>query len=65
MAIEVKSTVKVQIPFTVIEGNDTFSDALYMTMDEYAAMTAEQITAVQHERYQNWKEHIAAQSAIG
>lgn len=60
--MEINQQEHIRIMFTVTEGNDSFTDALYFTPAEYAGMTQEQIAALQKQRFDNWKAHIAAAS---
>lgn len=44
----------VKIPFTIMKDGLIYSDALYFTPDEYAAMTQDQIDAIQQDRFDKW-----------
>ena len=65
MAVDINTKEDVRIVFTVTEGLDTFTDALYLSHDAYEAITEEELTVLKMERYNNWKNHIAVESAKG
>lgn len=56
--MDIHSDVKVQIRFTI----DGFTDALYIGLEEYAALTEDQIITMQQARYDNWKAIIESAS---
>lgn len=51
---------QVQVRFTVVDGDHTYSDALYFTPAEFASLTPEQLMARKVERFQNWKAIVTA-----
>ena len=50
----------VQFRFQIGEAPFNYSDALVMTQEEYDALTSEQITAIQQERYNRWYAIVTA-----
>ena len=46
--------ILVQINFTIPTIYGDFSDAIYKTMEEYDAMTPEELEALKQERVNNW-----------
>jgi hypothetical protein len=53
--MEITSQQNVQIRFTVREGDHEYTDALYFTPEEFAALTEEQLEAMKVRRFENWK----------
>jgi hypothetical protein len=51
---------KVQVIFEKTDGTNTFRDALWFSEDEYKAMTPQQISDMQQERYNSWYAIISA-----
>lgn len=54
-------TVQVQVVFTVEEDDLLFTDALYVPLDEYDAMSKDgRLEVLKQERFDNWKTAITA-----
>jgi len=45
---------QVQIIFEKTDGDKTYRDALWFKQEEYDALTPEQISTMQQERFDNW-----------
>jgi hypothetical protein len=62
MAIVVTTTVtqQVVVSFEAVNGDDKYTDALYFTPAEFAALTNPQIRAQAVARYQAWKAVVTA-----
>lgn len=45
---------QVQIIFEKADGDKTYKDALWFSQAEYDALTPEQISTMQQERFDNW-----------
>lgn len=58
--MEITREEKVQVRFTVKDGDDRFTDALYFTTEERAALTDEQLQALQMARFEGYKAAVAA-----
>jgi hypothetical protein len=54
------TTTQVVVRFTVNEGSDQYTDALYFTPDEHSALSDKDIEVLQQERYDNWKAIVTA-----
>lgn len=53
--------VQVQVVFTVEEGGVSFTDALYVPLDEYDAMSKDgRLDAMKRERFDGWRAALAA-----
>ncbi len=50
--------ILVQINFTIPTIYGDFSDAIYKTLEEYDAMTPEELEALKQERVNNWVQII-------
>ena len=44
----------ISLPFSVTDGTVTFTDAIVGTPDYINALTQEQISAMQQQRFENW-----------
>lgn len=56
--------VIVQVQFSITDTDGTvFSDALNFSQEDYDATTPEQVEAMKQQRFANWKEFVAKQSA--
>ena len=53
--MQIASTESIQVRFTVTDGSDSFTDALYFSPAEYAALTEEQLEAMKQARFAAWK----------
>lgn len=53
-------TEQKQFRFEIFDSENRvlFKDALWMTQDEYEALTPEQLNALEQERFNNWKDSI-------
>jgi carbamate kinase len=49
---------QVVIRFTITEGDHSYSDALYFSQEEYSTLTESEITALQQERFNNWRKVV-------
>lgn len=60
--MEIQSTVteQVVVRFTVTDGDHSYSDALYFTPEEHAALDEKEIEAQQQKRFENWKTVVTA-----
>lgn len=52
----------ISIPYSRTNGIYTFTDAIVLDDDAYAAMTAEEITVIQDARFVAWLDFITAAS---
>ena len=52
------SEIKIQIKFKIEENGYSFSDALYLTLEQYQTYTQEQIEVLQRERFDAWMDAI-------
>lgn len=50
----------ISIPYSRSNGIYTFTDAIVLEDDVYAAMTSEEITTMQDNRFANWLSHLEA-----
>lgn len=61
--MHIQSTQQIQVRFTVTDGDDTFTDALYFSQEELASLTEEQLENMKHARFNNWKATVNAPPA--
>jgi hypothetical protein len=62
--MEIVSQELIQVRFTVKDGDREFSDALYFTAAERAAIAAEDLEALKTQRFEAWKAIVEAPPAI-
>lgn len=54
----------VQVRFTVVDGDDRFTDALFFTPADYAALKPADLQAQQLQRFNAWKAALIAPAPI-
>lgn len=52
----------IEIPYTRSDGRFTFSDTLILDEEIYAAMTPEEVTAMQDARFAAWLDYVTKAS---
>lgn len=52
--MQIDSSQKIQVRFTVTDQGQTFTDALYFTSEEYAALTERELAEMQRARFDAW-----------
>lgn len=60
MEIQSNAAEQVVVRFTVNEGDHSYSDALYFTPAEYAALEPGHLEAMQQQRFAAWKQVVTA-----
>lgn len=60
MSPEITSQVFVQVRFTVTDGEHEYTDALYFTPEEHAALSPRDLAERQAARFDNWKAIVTA-----
>lgn len=53
--MDVASEAQVRLQYTVTEDDLSFTDAFYLTFDEYAKRDEKAVLAAQQERFEAWK----------
>lgn len=55
---------RVEVRFTISEGDFTYSDALYFSPEEYAQLSGAMLQSLQRARFDSWKSSILTARAV-